>query len=479
MIKEKYKRWGFKSNPFIIEPLEPSAQSSELLVGRGKLKEEIIQLIQSNTGIVTIEGVNGIGKTSLLNVISYYMHVYSLNHSTDVLYVPCIEVFELRDKFSVDEISNEIYFALAQTLIDKAAELKTKKGSIPDTKYLDVWLNSTELQSIQGTIAGFGAGQSRTLNTADGFSSSGFRLKVKKLLKEIFPTNEDGGIICIVDNMELVKTSEAAMDTMNWLRDNAVNIKGTKWIFSGSNGVISAGRRNTRLSSFLHEPVQVRPVKSTFVTSFLNQRIQTFKKADDPYLPFNVHHFKLLYNELNGNLRDTLQKIGSYCSWIDKKNKDPYFPNEKTELFQKWLEIIKKKTYTEIKNSLSNGALLILKNIIKNKGKFNQDELSKQGIKNINELEDFILELDSNGLISLDIFAREQFKKAYGTYLTDASGKIDLVNQQEVSNKKVKGDIEDISDFYELEYLENDEVLEDLQIITISPRGSIIANMLD
>ncbi len=478
MLQEKYKKWGFKTNPFQTEPLKANYISSELLVGRGKTKEQIVKSIQSNSGIVSIEGVNGIGKTSLLNVVSYFMYEYSLNHSTDVLYIPCIDIFQLREGQDLDKFSDDIYFQLAQTLIKKGAELKTKKGSIPDTKYLDVWLNSTELQSINGQIAGFGAGQTRALNTGGGYLSSGFKMQVKNLLNEIFPTNEDGGIICILDNLELLETSITAIKTINYLRDNVINITGTKWIFSGSNGIISSVVKNTRLAGFLQEPIQVRPIKSTFVTSFLSQRIQTFKSTDDPYLPFDVMHFKTLYNELNGNLRDTLQKLGNYCHYIDMKGKYPDFPTEKNDVFMGWLKQLKEKTYMDISNSLSNEAIDILQNIIKNKGRLNISELKKKGIGSVDTIEDLIKELDTNGLISLNIIEREQFKNTFGTYLVNDTGSKDLIVQKKQKKKKGSNYIEDISDFYELEYLEEGDKLDSLKIFTLSPRGSIIAEII-
>lgn len=483
MLKEKYKRWGFSSNPFQVVPLKPDWLSSELLVGRGKIKEKIVKSIQSNSGIVSIEGVNGIGKTSLLNVVSYFMYEYSLNHSSDVLYVPCIDIFQLREGQDLEKFSDDIFFQIAQTLIKKATELKTKKGSIPDTKYLDVWLNSTELQSIQVQVAGIGGGQSRTLNNSGGYLSSGFKMQVRNLLNEIFPTNEDGGIICILDNLELLESSKSARKTIDYLRDNVININGTKWVFSGSNGIISSIIKSTRMAGFLQEPLIVRPIKSTFVTSFLTQRINVYRpnKEVEPYLPFEIRHFKILYNELNGNLRDTLQKIGNYCSHVDLLEKEPHFPSEKNSCFLDWLKKLKIKTYTDVKNSLSEESLFVLENIMENKGRLSLSQLAyKHGIESTNTIEDLVKELDRNGLISLNIYEREQFEKSFGTYIVDDSEESDLVSQQELTrtSENDEKDSEDISDFYELEYIENDEMLDHVKIFTISPRGSIIADLL-
>ena len=66
-----YQSWGFTNNPFVQTPLKPDAQGSALLVGRDKDLLSVKKRISNPPKITTLEGANGVGKTSLVNVAGY------------------------------------------------------------------------------------------------------------------------------------------------------------------------------------------------------------------------------------------------------------------------------------------------------------------------------------------------------------------------------------------------------------------------
>ena len=63
-----YAGWGFKANPFETLPLPANRKGSNLMVGREVASRKIRKGLVSSSKFVTVEGLNGVGKTSVINV---------------------------------------------------------------------------------------------------------------------------------------------------------------------------------------------------------------------------------------------------------------------------------------------------------------------------------------------------------------------------------------------------------------------------
>ena len=66
-----YEDWGFRSSPFQTSALPASDLGRRLLVGREKEVRTLTNRIKSFPKMATVEGLNGVGKTSVVNVASY------------------------------------------------------------------------------------------------------------------------------------------------------------------------------------------------------------------------------------------------------------------------------------------------------------------------------------------------------------------------------------------------------------------------
>ena len=66
-----YESWGFTQSPFETTSLPPSELGDRLLVGRDNEVNSLIRRITSGNKIATLEGLNGVGKTSVVNVATY------------------------------------------------------------------------------------------------------------------------------------------------------------------------------------------------------------------------------------------------------------------------------------------------------------------------------------------------------------------------------------------------------------------------
>src|SRR5947209_2785217 len=90
-----YQSWGFIDTPFATTALEPNDLGSKLLVGRDAEVDQLTRRIVNAPKMPTLEGPNGIGKTSLVNVTSYRAFQRFMNGDNVPLLVPCRKSFQL------------------------------------------------------------------------------------------------------------------------------------------------------------------------------------------------------------------------------------------------------------------------------------------------------------------------------------------------------------------------------------------------
>ncbi|WP_155893250.1 ATP-binding protein [Cystobacter fuscus] len=219
-----YREWGFTENPFQTTALLPNDRGSRLLVGRENELLKLRKLLRHGPKLVTLEGANGVGKTSLVNVAAYRALSEHIATGEGPLLVPCGKMFQLRPDQDSDSFVDGVLLEVAQTLLDQAKIIKNSGRSLPSTKALDRWMNSPQLHSWQGSIgsavASIGAGKTSETNTSEGFSRSGLRKEVLGWLNSVFPAEAGGGgVVCTIDNLELLQTSKHARQSLEQLRD--------------------------------------------------------------------------------------------------------------------------------------------------------------------------------------------------------------------------------------------------------------------
>ncbi|MDC0307631.1 hypothetical protein OAL44_00690 [Planctomycetaceae bacterium] len=189
-----YDDWGLSDNPFQTTSLPATLKGSQLLVGRDEEIERLIRRIKNPPKLPTIEGLNGVGKSSLVNVAAYECYISFLNDPDQPMLVPCRRSFQLDAEQGIQEFIDNVLREVAQTLIEEADSIEN--GSIESnhrSNQLDKWLNSPQLSAYEGGIAWISAGKSSETNTGEGFQRSGFRKSITEWLAKLFPTPRDGG----------------------------------------------------------------------------------------------------------------------------------------------------------------------------------------------------------------------------------------------------------------------------------------------
>lgn len=393
-----YQKWGFSSSPFQTTSLPPSELGDRLLVGRENEVASLIRKIASGPKLATLEGLNGVGKTSVVNVACHRLFTEHISSGQGPLYIPCRKIFQLNPNQDLQSFIDAVLMEVAQTLIEKATELKNRRAKIT-TEKVNRWLNSPQLTSYQGGIWVIQGGTQSETNTSAGFERSGFRKLVLSWLEQIFPNAEDGGIICTIDNLELLQSSETARALLEQLRDEIFNTTGLRWVLCGALGIVYGVVASPRLEGYLHKPIEVKEIEDRHAPDILSKRVISFARSgSDQYLPLLPRDFGELYDVLRGNLRSVLSYADDYCQWIADKTA-PVDDNAKRQSFEVWIGEQSEAAYQAVRQELRPKALAVFRAAIAAGGIFSPSDFETFGFNSIPAFRPHIRDLESVGLL--------------------------------------------------------------------------------
>jgi hypothetical protein len=394
-----YEEWGFSSNPFQTTALPPDSLGRSLLVGRDQELTVLRRRLENPPRIPTLEGLNGVGKSSLVNVAAYTCYMDFLEDPSKPMLIPCRRLFQLRPNLELDPFIENVYREVAQTLIDQARKLEGGHINLDAShEKLDKWLNAPQVTSYQGGISVLSAGYSSETNTGEGFSKSGFVKATRNWLEEIFPTPRDGGVVCVIDNLELLQTSEAARRNLEALRDELLTIPGLRWVLCGALGIVLGIASSPRLEGILSSPIDVKGVADDFIREIFNSRVKTFASDANPYLPLRIEDFERLYGILFKNLRSLLGHADVYCQWIADRDA-PTADYDKRQMFQTWLDETSRKAYDSAREQVRPRAWKVFEDAIAIDGSFSPSDFEHFQFNSIPAFRPHVRDLEAAGLV--------------------------------------------------------------------------------
>ena len=401
-MKSIYQQWGFASSPFQTTALPSNDVGAKLLTGREKELGTLIKRIIGVPKFATVEGLNGVGKTSIANVAAHHLFQSHLKTGEGPLFIPCRKIFQLRPNQNLESFVDDVLFEVAQTLIEKAEE--TSRANIhTQTKSINMWLNSPQLKSFQAgfQLATFGmsAGEQSEINTSKGFEKSGFRRAITEWLRNIFPTPESGGVICIIDNLELLQSSEDAKALIEQLRDDLLTAQGLRWVLCGALGIVYGVVASPRLEGYLHKPIVVGEIDAKHAPDILKNRIGVYASpGSKSVLPLLPTDFAELYKILHGILRSVLSSADDFCNWVDERE-PPTDDAQRHTLFTEWLNEQSADAYGAVQRQLRATALRVFDHAVSIGGVFSPSDFSDFGFNGIPQFRPSIKDLEIAGLL--------------------------------------------------------------------------------
>lgn len=388
-----YDTWGFTSSPFQTTALPASEFGERLLVGRDNELKSLKAKLIAPPKYATLEGLNGVGKTSIVNVAGFQLFK-AYQEGVGPLYVPCSKIFQLNPDQSLYTFIDQVLMEVAQTMLSLASKVRKMNPATRDGA-LDRWLNSPQLNSFQAGALGAQAGYQSENSTTKGFEQSGFRKQVVDSLAELFPT-ERGGIICTIDNLELLQSSDKARQLLEQLRDELFNVRGLRWVLCGALGIVYGVVDSPRLQGYLHKPIEVGGIGDHNASEILTSRVETYAKGPGaPYLPLRPEDFAEIYELQRGNLRSVLNLADDYCQWVSEQPTTPTNDTQREYTFNHWLRQQAEDAYNAVRKELRPKATEVFSIAVELGGVFSPGDFEAFGFNSIAAFRPHIRDLES------------------------------------------------------------------------------------
>lgn len=377
-FQDSYAYNGYTANPFAVHALGANAVGSRLMIGRDDQIQLVGTKLHEHGKITCLDGHVGVGKTSLVNVATYECFQAFLRGDTAQLLIPLNDSFQLTTGVDVDEFCENVFRKVASGLLAQRELLSSHRSPEQPIDQLKAWLHSPVIKHVNETIGatasagvlgvslGVKADQVRAnqVNTSTGFNKDGLEHLVRRWLDEIFHVPGNGGVVCIIDNLELLESGANARKMLEALRDRVFTVNGLRWVFCGANGVIHSLAASPRLGSFLNTPIiDVKNVTMQSIEPLIKARLKEFSanKVDvEITLPVLITDITRLYPIINYNLRDLLALVDQYCKHQYSINKSRTIASEKTKRFDKWLEKESVDSYKVLSGRISQDAWVVL-----------------------------------------------------------------------------------------------------------------------
>ncbi|WP_157001594.1 hypothetical protein, partial [Paracoccus sp. S4493] len=268
---------GFTQNPYDHLPIAANEAGERLLVGR---EDEIVRLkrkITSRAAIPTLEGDIGVGKTSIISITAYRLEK-NFYQNGGPCFLAMEQAFQLDSKEPLEKFSDSVYQKILLKIHKERSDLIARGINVPDTSKLYNWLMATQYNSVGASLGPIGGGSLSTApNTTQGFSSVGFQNGVQHILEAMFPNPKIGGIICIIDNLELLEKSATARQTLEQMRDKLLSARGMIWIICGARGIVRGVTASARMLSYISKPIQVEPLSPDRIDGLVERRVVEYR----------------------------------------------------------------------------------------------------------------------------------------------------------------------------------------------------------
>ncbi len=111
-----WEKLGFRENPFSTDPVPANDEGVKLLVGRDKELARLRMSLTSSTNHTTIEGANGVGKTSLVGIAAYTLFQDHLRDRNKPLYIPVERAFQISPSETAADFAANFVFTLAREI---------------------------------------------------------------------------------------------------------------------------------------------------------------------------------------------------------------------------------------------------------------------------------------------------------------------------------------------------------------------------
>ena len=416
MMTSIWNDFGFSDNPYNPRPIEANEEGEQLLVGRGTELRNIKARLSSSGTHPTLEGQNGVGKTSLATIALYQMFKSFRDGASQQAIIPASDPLQLTPSDHAVAFKKRVLFRVAQTMIEHHDLLRSRGYNIPDVSAIETWLNSPTASGWSGGFnlagaAGVNAGASTNFNTGQGFAEDGFVSTVQQWLRDCFPTQASGAIVFVIDNLEILETSRAARQMLESLRDELLGLRGLRWVICGARGIMRSAASSPRLQGVLADPLEVAPLPDTVIPELIRSRIEVFSIDCDPLVPVDEHSFEHLYTVGNKNLRNAFKFSEDFSIWVSERGYDQISAQDLRDLLEIWMAEIADR-YEEATTGITPTGWRVFDQLCSTGGFTSPSQYSEYGFESPQALRPYLKNLEDANLIESSVDDSDNRRKS-------------------------------------------------------------------
>ena len=413
-----WQDFGFKDNLYSTPPLSGTAEGSELLVGRDAEVKRLRTHWTSLDTHASMEGNNGVGKTSLVSVAAYRAMVAHSLGEEDQMFLPLVEPFQLGAGGDLEE---EVLFVIARSILQYEAAFTAAEKKLPKLDDVRVWLDNPILRGGGGgaSVLGIGANANFTQSTnSGGFSKSGFRDTVRTWLSEIFPSKSDGAFVGVIDNLELLETSQDARRALEAMRDTVLALPGVKWVLCGANGIVRSSVGSQRLTGVIGDPIQLQPLGDEDVPVVIQRRIEANRLRADATPPVEPEGFAHLYQVAGRNLRIALKHAQDFSIWLHGQELPDGQSTDRLALLEIWLAE-QADRYSEDTSSITPTGWVFFDAVLSEGGSCSPSDFEKYLFNSPQAMRPYVKQLEDSNLVYSTVDDSDQRRR---TIVVTANG---------------------------------------------------------
>lgn len=406
---------GFSDNPYSPRPITADEQGEALLVGRDRELRLLTRYLRSSATHPTLEGPNGVGKTSLVSVAGFRLKQDFIDEVSQQAMIPIAEPFQLTTEDTAASFKRRVFFKVAQTIIENHDVLQSRGFDVPDVEHINKWLNSPVFVNAGAglgvsALASVNFSKGTTVNTGAGFTEDGFISAVSQWLKRCFPTAASGGFIAVIDNLELLETSKNARSLLEAIRDEVLGIHGLRWVLCGARGIIRSVASSPRLQGVIAEPINIDPIAHEHIQPLIAARLQFFKASEHAVPPVEAKGFNHIYTIGNNNLRNAMKYSEDFSFWAVDHSLEGKSSVEKLAMLETWMQEVSSQ-YEQDTTGVGKRAWLLFDKLAEIGGSTSPSDFEIFGFESTQAMRPHLRALEESNLIESAIDESDNRRK--------------------------------------------------------------------
>lgn len=403
--------YGFHTSPYSTSALRIADADEKLLVGRDDELRTVLRDLMSGTQMVALEGDYGVGKSSLAAVATSTAARWRATGKTVApLFLAPATPLELDEGDTASSLERRTYFQVAGTVLANEQRLLHDGHRLNQINDFRRWLTTS---SGGGWSAGIGAsfpgvlggtlsgGRNKTPNTSAGFTEVGAITLVDSWLAELFPSADAGGVILLLDNLEVLSRFPKGVQLFESLRDRLFKRQGLRWIISGAEGTVRTALSTPKMSGVFPEPIEIGPLPHEMVQEVVARRAETYRSRSDAKLPVSPRAFEDAYVATGRNLRMALGLAERFSLRTDPGEMAWMSEDDRDARFARWRENEGKKAIQQVAQRVTTMGWKVLSTLVVERDGFaTSADFADFGYKTMKSLQPHIQSLASLGLLT-------------------------------------------------------------------------------